>query len=329
MTSRALITGGAGFIGSHLADLLLDEGWEVDVVDNFDDSYSPARKRANVVHNIGRERYRLHELDVRDAAKLRRALPQGHDVLVHLAGKAGPRQSLLDPDLFEDVNVRGTRTILDLCVERGIRRVVFASSSSVYGVNEMLPWTEEAEPRPISPYALNKLGAEKLGEACARDHGITFTALRFFTVFGPRQRPGLAMHIFAERLLRGELLPVFGDGTARRDFTYIGDLIGGIRAAMNRVDPSFEIFNLGSNRPVSMMHMVKALESALGLDALIDWLPADPADLPASWAHTGKAERLLGYHVRTSFDDGVRAFADWLRGRETVEALPVQDNVGG
>lgn len=329
MTRTALITGGAGFIGSHLADMLLDEGWEVDAADNFDESYSPAIKRSNVLHNLGRELYRLHELDVRDGAAMERDLRAHYDVVVHLAGKAGPRQSLLEPQLFEDVNVGGTRTVLDFCVARGIRRLVFASSSSVYGLNELLPWSEEAQPRPISPYAVTKLSAEMLGHTYSNLHGIGFTALRFFTVFGPRQRPGLAMHIFAEQMLNGGTVSIFGDGTARRDFTYIGDLVSGIRAAMDRDTPSFEIFNLGSNRPVTVMQMVRALETSLGLEARVRWEPADSADLPASWADTGKAERLLGYNARTPFEDGVREFASWIRARESLRAASIPDGVAG
>src|SRR5688572_481428 len=163
MTGSALITGGAGFIGSHLADILLDEGWEVDVADNFDESYPSAIKRSNVLHNLGRERYQLHEIDVRDGAAMKRDLRPHYDVVGHRAGKAGPRQTLREPQRFEDVNVGRTRSVLDFCVDRGIRRVVFASSSSVYGLNDSLPWSEEAQPRPISPYAVTKLSAEMLG----------------------------------------------------------------------------------------------------------------------------------------------------------------------
>jgi UDP-glucuronate 4-epimerase len=310
MPGRALITGGAGFIGSHVTDLLLDEGWEVVAVDNFDASYDPSIKRRNVEQSLGRSGYRLLELDIRDSLALDEKIAGDLDVVVHLAGKAGPRQSILDPELFESVNVEGTRSVLEFSRRRSVPRVVFASSSSVYGINESLPWNEEARPMPISPYAMNKLAAEELGREHARD-GFGFTALRFFTVFGPRQRPGLAMHKFAELMLRGEPIPVFGDGTACRDFTFVGDIVSGIRAAMDYNRTPFEIFNLGSNRTITVLEMVSALESALGTTAQIEWLPRDAADLPASWADTSKATRILRYRRATPFQQGVEEFVKW------------------
>lgn len=327
MTLRALVTGGAGFIGSHLADRLLDEGWKVDVVDNFDASYPSALKRSNVFHNLERPGYRLHEVDVRDGAGLDRALRNDYAIAIHLAGKAGPRQSIAEPALFEAVNIGGTRSLLDFCVRRAIPRVVFASSSSVYGVNESLPWSEEAAPYPISPYAVTKLSAEMLGHGYSHQHGIGFTALRFFTVFGPRQRPGLAMRLFAEQMVRGDFISIFGDGSAQRDFTYVGDLISGIRAAMDHDTRSFEVFNLGSNRPVTVLEMVRALEGALGVQARIKWCPPESADLPMSWADISKAERVLGYRAETAFEDGVRAFGDWMKTRERERSTLAQDGV--
>ncbi len=310
MPRRALITGGAGFIGSHVSDLLLAEGWEVVAVDNFDASYETALKRRNISHNLSRAGYQIHELDIRNLGQFEKELEGEFDAIVHLAGKAGPRQSMLDPELFESVNVEGTRSVLEFAGRRSVPRVVFASSSSVYGINESLPWNEEATPMPISPYAVNKLTAESLGRDYASAHG-GFTALRFFTVFGPRQRPGLAMHKFAELMLRGEPIPIFGDGTACRDFTFIGDIVAGIRAAMDYNRTPFEIFNLGTNRTITVMEMVKALENALGMKAQVEWLPRDEADLPASWADTTKAARMLGYRGATPFRQGVDEFARW------------------
>ena len=312
MTKTALVTGGAGFIGSHVADRLLSAGWRVDVVDNFDSSYAAHLKQRNVAGNIGRPEYRLFEIDIRDTAELARSLDARYETVVHLAGKAGPRQSIAEPDLFEDVNVRGTRSILDFCAERAIPQVIFASSSSVYGLNKSVPWKEDATPAPISPYAETKLRAETLGRHFAETSGASFTAMRFFTVFGPRQRPGLAMRLFAQQMLLGEPIPVFGDGTAERDFTFIGDIVGGIVAAVDRRPAGFQIFNLGSNRPVTVMEMVRALERALGIEAQIDWCMSDSADLPLSWADIDKARKNLGYSPSTSFDEGVRQFADWI-----------------
>jgi UDP-glucuronate 4-epimerase len=321
MPGRALITGGAGFIGSHVSDLLLDEGWEVVAVDNFDASYDPSIKRCNIQRSVERSGYRLLELDIRDSLALDEKIEGEFDVVVHLAGKAGPRQSILDPELFESVNVEGTRSVLEFSKRRSVPRVVFASSSSVYGINESLPWNEEARPMPISPYAMNKLAAEELGREYARD-GLGFTALRFFTVFGPRQRPGLAMHKFAELMLRGEPIPVFGDGTACRDFTFVGDIVSGIRAAMDYHRTPFEIFNLGSNRTITVLEMVSALESALGTAAQIEWLPRDAADLPASWADTSKATRMLRYRRATPFQQGVEEFAKWSLATNAPASAP-------
>jgi UDP-glucuronate 4-epimerase len=316
MAETALVTGGAGFIGSHLVDDLLMGGWEVDVVDSFDNSYPVSLKRRNVEGSLGTRGYRIFEIDIRDADALDRNLRSHYDAVVHLAGKAGPRQSIAEPELFEDVNVGGTRSILEFCARRSITRVVYASSSSVYGENRDLPWRETAVPMPISPYAETKLSAEDLGRRFSASHGIGFAALRFFTVFGPRQRPGLAMRLFAQRMLRGEPVPVFGDGSARRDFTYVGDLVAGIRAAMSLSSMSFEIFNLGSDRPVTVLDMIRSLELALGLNADIEWCPPDSADLPMSWANITKARRTLGYEPATSFDEGVGAFANWMSSLE-------------
>jgi UDP-glucuronate 4-epimerase len=325
MTKTALVTGGAGFIGSHVADKLLSAGWRVDVVDNFDSSYPAHLKRRNVAGNAGRPEYRLFEIDIRDSAALDISL--GHyDSVIHLAGKAGPRQSISEPELFEDVNVNGTRSILEFCAQRSIRHVIFASSSSVYGLNDAFPWKETAAPAPISPYAETKVRAENVGRQFAEDNGSSFTALRFFTVFGPRQRPGLAMRLFAQQMLRREPVPVFGDGTAQRDFTFVGDIVAGIEAAIDRRPRGFEIFNLGSNRPVTVMEMLRSLERALGMDADIDWCAADSADLPLSWADITKARRELGYAPSTSFDAGVNEFAAWVLASES-DRIPADEAV--
>jgi Nucleoside-diphosphate-sugar epimerases len=311
---HALVTGGAGFIGSHLVDRLLDEGWRVTVVDNFDPFYDPAIKERNVAPHLGNERYTLHRLDIRDLAGLRRHLTDEYDVIVHLAAKAGVRPSIQDPVTYQEVNVTGTQNMLELARERGIKQFVFASSSSVYGVNPNVPWREDDHVLlPISPYASTKVSGELMGHVYSHLYGIRFIALRFFTVYGPRQRPDLAIHKFARLMLEGRPIPFYGNGSTRRDYTYIDDVIQGVRAAMDYDATSYEVVNLGNNRTVSLAEMVQALEDVLGVKATLERLPEQPGDVPQTWADVAKAEMLFGYQPGMSFEEGLRRFADWLR----------------
>lgn len=308
----ALVTGGAGFIGSHLVDRLLADGWDVDCVDNFDPFYPRDRKERNIAAHRDHPRYRLHEADIRDAAALAR-IEATPDVIVHLAARAGVRPSIADPATYQDVNVRGTQNLLEWARERGVRQFVFASSSSVYGVNPDTPWREDDHGlRPISPYAATKVAGELLGHVYSHLHGIRFTALRFFTVYGPRQRPDLAIHAFARRMLAGEALPLFGDGTTSRDYTYIDDIVQGILAAMAH-DAPFDVINLGNDAAVSLREMVDTLQDALGVAARVEHHPAQPGDVPHTRASLAHAEAALGYRPTTPFPQGVQRFAAWLR----------------
>ena len=313
----ALVTGGAGFIGSHLVDRLLADGWAVTAVDNFDPYYDPADKRANVEGHLASERYRLVEADVRDLDALRGGVGDvPFDAVVHLAAKAGVRPSIEDPAAYQAVNVGGTQAVLEFARERGVRQVVLASSSSVYGVSPDVPWGEEAAVlRPISPYAATKVAAELLGHVYAHLYGMRVVVLRFFTVYGPRQRPDLAIHKFARRMLSGEPIPLFGDGSTRRDYTYVADVVDGIVRAMAYDGSPFEVVNLGNNRTVRLSELVAALERALGVEAHVERHPEQPGDVPQTWADLTKARRLLGYDPQTGIDDGLARFADWLRGR--------------
>jgi UDP-glucuronate 4-epimerase len=310
---RALITGGAGFIGSHVVDLLLGEGWEVTVVDNFDPFYDPQIKRQNIAPHLSHPNYRLVEVDIRDLEALRKHLSGEYDVIVHLAAKAGVRSSVLDPVSYYEVNVRGTLNLLELAKEWGVRQFVFASSSSVYGANPNLPWRED-DPLllPVSPYGATKLAGETLGRVYSHLHGIRFIALRIFTAYGPRQRPDLAIHKFARLMLEGKPVPIYGDGATRRDFTYIGDLVKGIRAAMEWTGSPFEVINLGNHRPISILEVIKALEKLLKVEAQIQYLPLQPWDVPQTWASIEKAHELLGYKPATSFEEGLAIFVDWI-----------------
>jgi UDP-glucuronate 4-epimerase len=310
---HALITGGAGFIGSHLVDKLLAEGWRVTVVDNFDPFYEPQRKRQNIAAHVGRPEFRLLEADIRDFDALRTGLRESYDVIVHLAARAGVRPSIQDPIGYQEVNVRGTQNLLELARERGIERFVFASSSSVYGVNPNVPWRED-DPvlLPISPYASTKVSSELLGHVYSHLYGIRFIALRLFTVYGPRQRPDLAIHKFARAMRNGGAVTLYGDGSTRRDYTYVGDIIEGIRAAMDFDGSRYEVINLGSGRPVRLQEMVEALEGAMGQRARIERLAEQPGDVPQTWADISKAQRLLGYAPRTPFAEGIRRFVEWF-----------------
>lgn len=312
---RVLVTGGAGFIGSHLVDRLLREGgWHVTVLDSFDPFYDPALKERNVAPHLSRDDYALVRADLRDGDALERKLRGDYDVIVHLAAKAGVRPSLEDPVGYQQVNVMGTQNLLELAKRRGTEQFVFASSSSVYGVDPNVPWREDrAVTLPISPYASTKVSGELLGHVYAHLHGIRFLALRFFTVYGPRQRPDLAIRKFADRMLRGEPIPVFGDGSTRRDYTYVSDTVHGLRAAMDYAGSRYEVINLGNDRTVTLARMIDVLEQELGVDAVVDRQPSQPGDVPQTWADIGKADRLLGYRPATEFEEGVRRFVAWFR----------------
>jgi UDP-glucuronate 4-epimerase len=308
-----LVTGGAGFIGSHLIDGILAEGHRVTVVDNFDPFYDRADKERNIAQNISHPSYELIEADIRDGAGLARALTCDYDVVVHLAARAGVRPSIEDPIGYQEVNVCGTQNMLELARIRGVKQFVFASSSSVYGVNPSVPWSEEDHVlQPISPYASSKVSGELLGHVYSHLYGIRFVALRFFTVYGPRQRPDLAIHKFARMMLAGQPIPVFGDGSTRRDYTFIDDIVAGIRGAMEYAASPFEVVNLGNNNTVTLTELISGLEQALGVPAIINRQPEQAGDVPQTWASVAKAGRMFGYSPATRLDQGLDAFASWL-----------------
>lgn len=283
-------------------------------VDNFDPFYPPELKRRNIAPQLTNDHYRLVEADIRDLGALAGRLEGGYDVIVHLAAKAGVRPSIQEPIAYQEVNVRGTQNLLELARRWGVRQFAFASSSSVYGINPDVPWRESAPVlRPISPYAATKVSGELLGHVYSHLYGIRFLALRFFTVYGPRQRPDLAIHKFARAMLAGDPITVFGDGTTSRDYTYIDDIIAGVRAAIDFQDSPYEVINLGNSRTVSLSELVRALEEVLGVEAKVERKPEQPGDVPRTWADIGKARQLLGYEPRTDFLEGLRRFAAWLR----------------
>ena len=309
---NVLVTGGAGFIGSHVAERLLARGDAVTIVDDFNDFYDPALKRRHVAALAGR--VQVVTADITDLAALRPVFAGGgFAAIVHLAARAGVRPSLQQPALYTRVNVLGTQHLLELAREFGVGKFVLASSSSVYGVNEKVPF-HEADPvtKPISPYAATKLAAEALGHVYHHLYGLDVTALRFFTVYGPRQRPDLAIRKFAQAIRQGQPIELFGDGSTRRDYTYIDDILQGVLAALD-ARLGYEVINLGESRTVPLRELVELLERNLGQRAVIRWLPAQPGDVPVTYADIGKARRLLGYQPQVPIEDGIARFVAWLK----------------
>jgi len=311
-----LITGGAGFIGSHLVDRLLLEGnWRITVVDDFNDFYEPALKRANVETHLGRPDFTLIEADIRNYEALRRAFAGGSfDCIVHLAARAGVRPSLKEPQLYVETNINGTVNLLELARANGVRQFVFGSSSSVYGTNAKVPFSED-DPifNPISPYAATKAAGELICHAYSHLYDLRIVCLRFFTVYGARQRPDLAIHKFAKLISAGRPVPVFGDGTTRRDYTYVDDIIAGVRAAIDYDRGNFEVINLGESRTVELRELISLLESALGQSAQVDRQPLQPGDVPQTFADITRAQRLLNYRPQTQIEEGIRKFVEWFR----------------
>jgi UDP-glucuronate 4-epimerase len=307
---RLLVTGGAGFIGSHLVKALLDRGDEVAIADNFDPFYPERLKRRALD-----PRARLFEADIRDEDAMRGAFAAARpEVVVHLAALAGVRPSLERPAAYMDVNVRGTACVLEAARAAGTRRFVLGSSSSVYGAHAQAPFRETARiDSPESPYAASKVASEVLARTFHNLYGIEVAALRFFTVYGPRQRPDLAIHKFSRRMLAGRPLPFFGDGSTRRDYTWVDDIIAGVLAACD-VPLRFDILNLGGAQTTSLQELVSLLEEALGVEAILDRQPAQPGDVPLTSADVSHSLEVLGYAPRTPIRSGVKKFAEWVRG---------------
>jgi len=316
---RVLLTGGAGFIGSHLGESFLRRGVNLTIVDNLDDFYSPAWKRANLEHLRSIGNFRFLEIDIRDRKSIRDAFAAvTPDAVVHLAARAGVRPSIESPCLYQEVNIAGTLNLLEACRELKVRKFVFGSSSSVYGATSRVPFSEDqVEMRPISPYAATKLAGEMLSYTYSHLYEISVACLRFFTVYGPRQRPDLAIHKFFALLEKGKPIPFFGDGTNGRDYTYVDDIVSGITAALDylvsRDQPCFEVFNLGNSHPVTLSELVAALERVGGQRAALDRQPPQPGDVPITWANIEKARRVLGYAPSTPLERGLEKFANWYR----------------
>ena len=316
---RILVTGGAGFIGSHLVEKLLATGHEVSIVDDFNDSYDPQIKRANVSSFAGE--VAIHRLDLRDANSLNTLFHrEKFDSIVHLAARAGVRPSIQAPQLYYDTNVGGTLRLLEAARLTGVSRFLFASSSSVYGISKTVPFSEDLHlTQTISPYAATKIAGEFLCSTYSHLYRMRIVALRFFTVYGARQRPDLAIHQFTKRIHAGRPIDQFGDGTTRRDYTYIDDIIEGVLAALKYEGPLFDIFNLGESETVQLKDLIAAIERGLGRKAKINRLPEQPGDVPLTCADISKARKLLGYDPVTPLRDGLPKFIDWFLMREQKE----------
>ncbi len=316
MIMKILVTGGAGFIGSHLVDRLMEYGsFRVTVLDDFNDFYDPAIKRSNISTHLGRDNFELIEGNIVDFARINDLFRRNRfDYVIHLAARAGVRPSLENPLDYENTNVRGTFTLLEAARLNRVPKFIFGSSSSVYGTNSRVPFSED-DPvsNPISPYAATKIAAEAACHTYSHLYDMKAICLRFFTVYGARQRPDLAIHKFASLISQERPIPMYGDGTSRRDYTYIDDIISGVLASLELETSNFEIINLGECRSVALRELVTLLERALGKRATIDYQPAQAGDVPVTYANITKAKSLLGYHPRIQIEEGIERFVKWFK----------------
>ena len=319
MSGTVLVTGGAGFIGSHLTQALLSSDKRVIVVDNFNDFYSPSIKRQNIkavlnaVSEKQAENFVLLEEDIRTLRLDQLKEHESIDTVVHLAAMAGVRPSLINPVLYQDVNVVGTQALLELSRVLKVKKFIFASSSSVYGVNPNVPWSESEDVlEPISPYAASKVSGELQGRVYHHLYGMDFIALRFFTVYGPRQRPDLAIAKFIERAFKREAIDMYGDGTSARDYTFVDDIVNGVLAAVEKELHGYQVINIGNSFPVELRALVKMVEEATGVSLHIQRKPQQPGDVPRTFADISKARQLLGYNPLTSMEEGIRLQVEWF-----------------
>jgi UDP-glucuronate 4-epimerase len=316
---KVLVTGGAGFIGSHLVERLLGAGHEVDVIDEFNDFYDPRIKRANLEGVRGR--VGVFEADIRDVAVVERIVTEGgYGAIMHLAARAGVRPSIKEPRLYIETNILGTYNLLEAARKAGIGRFICASSSSVYGVLKTAPFREDmALTETISPYAATKLAAEQLCSNYSHLYGMRTINLRFFTVYGPRQRPDLAIHKFTRHIHEGKAIDQFGDGSTRRDYTYVDDIIQGVMACLTYEGQLCDVFNLGESQTTTLTELIRAIEEALGKKAVINTMPEQPGDVPLTYADISKARALLYYNPTTKIKEGIPKFVEWYLGNSKFE----------
>ena len=316
-----MLTGCAGFIGSHTLDRLLADGHQVIGVDNFDPFYDRSLKNANIAAHADHSDFELLEADLAESETYRKLNflngDQPFDAIIHLAAKAGVRPSIEDPVGYQRANVIATQNLLEFAKEQGIQQFVFASSSSVYGVNPNVPWREDDHVlQPISPYASTKVSCELMGHVYSQLYGIRVLGLRFFTVYGPRQRPDLAINKFVRLIEAGEPIPVFGDGSTRRDYTFIEDIVTGIIGSLHYQGSNYEVINLGNDQTVTLSEMIETIETVMAKKAVINYLPEQPGDVPQTWADVSYAKELFDYTTSTLFKEGVTQFYQWWKEQE-------------
>jgi UDP-glucuronate 4-epimerase len=317
-----LITGGAGFIGSNLINTLFrnNPGIKITCIDNFDPFYSADLKQLNIKSFKSNPDFRFlyDDLATVTAKGLCDLIDEPVDVIVHIAAKAGVRPSIQNPLAYQQTNVIGTQHLLEFAIERKVKQFVFASSSSVYGINDHYPWKEDEQLMPISPYAMTKLAGEMLGHVYSKLYDIRFIALRFFTVYGPSQRPDLAIHKFTKAILKGDPITMYGDGSTSRDYTFVDDVVQGIIAAMQYDKTGFEIINLGNNYSVSLKELIASIEEVTGKKTIIEQLPEQAGDVSKTFADISKAKQLLGYNPQTRLKEGLKKFYDWFLQNEEL-----------
>lgn len=313
-----LITGVAGFIGSHTCESLLEQNDEIVGIDNFDPYYNRKLKEKNIEKIKNKPNFHFEKCDIRNEEKIKKIF-NNHNIqkIIHLAARAGVRQSVKNPRPYEEINILGTINLLELAKEKNVKSFIFGSSSSVYGETNEIPFKENGPKNPISPYATSKLSAEKFCKTYHRLHDLNVTILRFFTVYGPRQRPEMAIHKFTRLIDKGEKIPVYGDGSSKRDYTYVDDIVAGINKALEK-DHDCEVFNLGNNKTVKLEKLISIIEEKLGKKAEIDRKPMPKGDVPITYADITKAKKLLDYNPKTPIEKGIEKFIEWYKRNKTI-----------
>ena len=313
MKKNILVTGAAGFVGSHLCEKLLKDDVNVTGIDNFDPFYNRKIKENNISNALKNPNFKFIELDIRNYKGLFEKLVDDYEVIAHIAAKAGVRPSINDPIEYQEVNLYGTQNLLEFAKLKGIKQFVFTSSSSVYGINKNVPWKESDHVLlPISPYASSKVSAELLGHVYSKIHSIRFIALRLFTVYGPRQRPDLAIHKFVKFALEGKPIPFYGDGNTSRDYTYVDDIVEGILKAINYNESMYEIINLGNHHAVTLQELVNVIEKNLNKKIMLDKLPKQPGDVDNTYADISLAKKLLKWTPEVTLNNGIKNFVNWF-----------------
>jgi UDP-glucuronate 4-epimerase len=308
-----IVTGGAGFIGSNIVDILLEKGYYVSVVDNLDSFYDPEIKKRNIRNHFGNPRFSFHQIDITDGPLLHRELSGSYDAILHLAARVGVRESVVNPAIYNKVNTEGTLNMLNFAREKGIRQFVLSSSSSVYGINPAIPWSESTEiDSIISPYAVSKRAAELYGMTFAKLYGMRILVLRLFTVYGPRQRPDLAVNKFVNEVMTSKPVRIFGQGDSKRDYTYVTDVAKAFAGALGYEGSDFEIFNIGHSTPVALLDLIRKIEKVFGKNALIEYTGMQTGDVPVTYADISKARSFLGYEPEIDIDKGLELYKKWM-----------------